>query len=568
MMLRLFDEHIVRSVQSLNGAWRFAKDAVDAGEQEQWFRGLPASQLAIVPSVWNTEKGMLDYEGVAWYEKKFHTQGGCLQLGFGAVLTYAKVWLDGEYVGDHYGGFCQFSFLLPNVLPGEHTLTVRVDNRYDSHSIPQKVVDWYPYGGITRDVYVERLEGICVLGHRFEYTLSDDLTCAVCRPVLQCYNAGTAQTTQVTVKLANKEVCCQTVCVPAGQEQTVVLPEFTVEAVKLWSPETPNLYALSICTDTDDLYDRVGFRHICVANRKILLNGKPLQIRGVNRHDDHPDFGFAFPPSRIKYDIELITGMNCNAIRGAHYPNAQVFVDHLDEMGILFWSEIPIWGFGFTEEALADPVVVERGMRMHEEMVRYYYNHPSIILWGLHNEILANTQPALEMSKLYYKYLKETGGNRLVVYAANQYFTDICCEYTDVICVNAYEGWYGGTVKDWPAFLEQYHQRMRELGMEDKPFIMSEFGGAAVFGFRDAEASVWSEEYQAYLLSESLKCFGEDPVMAGAFIWHFADIRTSATIGFSRARGYNNKGILNEYRRPKAAYQAVREAYQKWMERQ
>ena len=291
-----------------------------------------------------------------------------------------------------------------------------------------------------------------------------------------------------------------------------------------------------------------------------------MQIRGINRHEDHPDFGFAFPPARMKHDIDLITGMNCNAIRGSHYPNSRIFLDYLDEMGILFWSEIPIWGIGFSVETLGDPTVVERGLEMHREMVKYYYNHPAIILWGMHNEIRADTEQALAMTKTYYEYLKENGGNRLVVYAANQYFTDICCQYSDVICVNQYYGWYDGDMPAWIPFLEKYCQRMESLGMADKPFIMSEFGGAALYGYHDAECTKWSEEYQAKLLSYCLKLFGEHPAIAGAFIWQFCDARTSSQMDLSRARGFNNKGIMNEYRRPKAAYFAVHEAYRQWTE--
>ncbi len=565
-MMRLFDEHTIRFVESLNGTWRFAPDPEDKGAAEKWYCGLPDSQPVIVPSVWNTEAGMLEYEGAAWYEKRFFSKGGCLRLSFGAVLTYAKVWLDGVYLGDHYGGFSQFSFIVPNISQGSHTLTVLADNRFDRYSIPQKRVDWYPYGGISRDVSIEELHGICVLENRLEYTLSEDLTSAKCQLVLQCYNAGAEEKTDLTVDIGDRNVYRGSISVPAGTTQTVTLPEFCLDSITLWEPGNPKLYSVCIKTDTDDLYDRVGFRHICVSDRKILLNGKPLQIRGINRHDDHPDFGFAFPPSRIKHDLDLITGLNCNAIRGAHYPNSQLFLDYLDELGILFWSEIPIWGIGFSVEALADPTVVERGLAMHKEMVRYYYNHPAIILWGMHNEIRADTEPALHMTKTYYDYLKANGGNRLVVYAANQYFTDICCAYSDVICVNQYYGWYDGDLPAWIPFLEQYCQRMESLGMADKPFIMSEFGGAALYGYHDAECTKWSEEYQAKLLRYCLKLFGEHPAVAGAFIWQFCDARTSSQMDLSRARGFNNKGIMNEYRRPKAAYFAVQEAYRQWME--
>ena len=157
-MQRLFLEHTIRSVQNLSGTWSFAVDPQDIGKTESWQTSLPNPRPVTVPSVWNTDMGLLEYEGAAWYEKRVHTQGGCLRFCFGAVLTKADVWLDGEYLGSHYGGFCQFSFIKRNVSGGYHTLTVRADNRFDEASIPMAKVDWYHYGGISRDVTVETLE--------------------------------------------------------------------------------------------------------------------------------------------------------------------------------------------------------------------------------------------------------------------------------------------------------------------------------------------------------------------------------------------------------------------------
>ena len=188
-MNRLFDEHIVRSVKDLCGAGRFLADPEDIGERDSWNVALPYGETMSVPSCWNNESGLLDYEGAAWYEKKFYTDGGCLRLCFDAVMTEATVWFDGVLLGSHYGGFSQFDFIVSDVEQGYHTLTVRADNRFDDHSIPQKKVDWFHYGGITRAVRVEILEGISVLSYRLEYELSKNLVDLEGRFVLECYNA-------------------------------------------------------------------------------------------------------------------------------------------------------------------------------------------------------------------------------------------------------------------------------------------------------------------------------------------------------------------------------------------
>lgn len=561
-MLRSFDEHIVRKTHSLNGTWRFQADPEDCGEANGWTTALPSASSVTVPSVWNTQMDLLEYEGAAWYEKRFYTVGGCLRFCFEAVITAADVWLDGEKLGNHYGGFCQFDFIVPDVTPGYHTLTVRADNRFDEASIPQVSVDWYHYGGIPRSVCFEELSGICILNNRMEYTLSDDLSTAECSFVLELYNAAATETSSALhVTLDAAEIFSGQVTLPAHGIQTLTTPKFTLKNVRLWSPETPELYKICICTDTDDLLDRTGLRKIEVVGQQVCLNGNPIELRGVNRHEEHPDWGFAFPQGLMQRDLDIAVNMGCNTLRGSHYPNSQVFVDMLDEQGMLFWSEIPIWGCGFTPEALANPTVITRGLAMHQEMVKYYYNHPAIILWGMHNEIESQTQSGYAMSELYYRFLKENGGNRLVTYASSKPMNDLSMEFCDIICINYYIGWYGGDMNYWENFLEEFRARRKALALDHKPVIFSEFGAAAIYGHHTFDDLKWTEEYQAKLISYCLQLFHNDPMVAGFYIWQFCDIRTCAEMGLNRARSFNNKGLLNEYRRPKLAYHAVKKLY-------
>ena len=561
MSKRLFDEHRIRKTQSLDGAWKFKTDKDNEGIKGEWFNGIEGGVTVTVPSVWNTQWGLLEYEGAAWYERSFYTNGGTLRFCFGGVMTEAKVWLDGVFLGEHYGGFCEFDFIARNVICGEHRLTIRVDNSFDEQSIPQTVVDWYHYGGITRTVNVEILSGISALSNRLEYTLCDNMTSCRARFAIELYNADEKEISDtVFASVAGVEVCEKVVLNPK-ECKVIFTKEFEIADFELWSPENPKLYSIEIKTSTDDLYDKCGFRLVTVEDCKIKLNGKPITLLGVNRHEDHPDFGFAFPQNLMKRDIDIAFDLGCNTIRGSHYPNDPYFVDMLDECGMLFWSEIPIWGGGFSESAIADPVVIKRGADMHREMVKYYYNHPSIIFWGMHNEILTETEAGKNMSREYYTLLKNIGGNRIVTYATNKALKDISYEYCDVVSINQYNGWYGEDVNSWAGFVENVHARLDSLGFSDKPIIMSEFGGAAVYGHRSFETFKWSEEYQANLLSHCLNLFLSDEKIVGTYIWQFFDTRTSEQAGLTRARSYNNKGLLNEYRNPKASYFAVRDIY-------
>ena len=568
-MERLFEEHEKRAVRSLDGTWGFCIDPQDVGEAEGYEKGLPRSMSITVPGVWNTELGLLEYEGVAWYEKRFFTEGGTLRFVFGAVMTQARVYLDGALLGTHYGGFCQFDLIARDVVPGYHRLTVRVDNRFDQYSIPQKRVDWYHYGGITRDVTVERLQGICVLHHRIDYTLSNDLDTAECVSTVKIYNAGGRKTkTRLRGFVEKSEVFATDVTLKAG-ESDVLSFRYTRHGFRLWDVLAPQLYDVCVLTDTDDLLDRIGFRRVEAREGKILLNGRPIELRGINRHEDHPDWGMAFPQGLMKRDIDIVLDMGCNAIRGSHYPNSRTFLDMLDEAGVLFWSEIPIWGCGFAPETLADPVVIERGLEMHREMVYHYCNHPSIIIWGMHNEIRADLPESVEMSRQYYEFLKAEGGNRIVTYAANHPMEDICLAYCDMISINKYSGWYGKCPDyraEWQRFLIDFADRRAALGMADKPVVMGEFGAAGIYGHHTFDNVKGTEEYQAELIGSCLEQFHDDPMMQGSFIWQFCDIRTCSEMGLDRARGFNNKGIVNEYRKPKEAYRVVKMLYQRFAE--
>ena len=180
----------------------------------------------------------------------------------------------------------------------------------------------------------------------------------------------------------------------------------------------------------------------------------------------------------------------------------------------------------------------------------------------MHNEIQTATDEAYNMSKIYYEFLKENGGNRLVTFATDKPMDDICLEFCDVISINKYYGWYAGDKHCWDTFLEEFEERRNSLGFSHKPVVMSEFGAAALYGAHTFDNIYWTEEYQADLLSYCVNAFHKHPMIAGFYIWQYSDMRTCLQAGLNRARGFNNKGIVNEYRKPKAAYFAIKKDYE------
>lgn len=572
-MKRLFNEHEKRNVIDLNGAWKFKLDKEKEGEAKCWQNGLTDAETITVPSCWNNELRLLNYEGMAWYERKFRTNGGTLRLEFGSVMTKADVWLDGKWIGEHYGAFTQFEFIVNDVKAGEHTLVVRADSTIDALSFPQRYTDWFNYGGIARDVEANELNGITILSNHIENVLSEDLKSATVNSVLELYNAnGEECTSSVSVSVGDTVIYNGSVTLNGYETKTITTPKVVLDKIELWDIKSPKLYTVIAKTETDDLIDKVGFRRIEVKDNNILLNGKSIELLGVNRHEEHPDWGFAFPTKLMKKDIDLILDMGCNTIRGSHYPNSQIFVDMLDESGILFWSEIPMWGCGFSEDSLKNEALMARGFNMHKEMIKYYYNHPSIVIWGMHNEIPTYSPNSYPVSEKWSKYLRENGGNRLLTHASNHPLLDNDMDFDDIICINIYHGWYRyggyeGTWKDWEKMVEQFGNRRTEKGWEGKPVIMSEFGAAALAGYHTPFDTVkWSEEYQRDLFEYTLELFHKTPYMRGTYPWQFANIRTSPSMDINRVRYFNNKGILDEYRNPKLAYFKIKELYHKYAE--
>lgn len=557
-MNRLFRDHVKRREFSLDGVWDFKKDEAHVGESEEWYKCFPKDGIekVAVPSCINNRVGMINYQDVCWYKKQFHTQEGTILLQFASVSEYAKVYLDGVYLGDHYGGFTAFDFLV-KVNAGEHTVVVMVDARSTEDTIPLWEVDWHHYCGIMRSVEVTELADAYFERMAVRYELSEDYKSADLHIEALLRNVS-ANESPKTVKVRLDDILIYEGCITV-QKETQILLDYHMEAVKLWDIRKPELYTVSVETEDDDLIDRIGFRKVEVDGNKLFLNGKQLKIMGVNRHEEHPDWGFAMPLSIMQRDMDILKNLNVNTVRGSHYPNSKAFLDMCDEEGILFWSEIPMWGF--SEENVKRPLVIERGLRMHEEMVSQYFNHPCIIIWGMHNEIATDTKGGYEITKAFAQKVRSMDNSRLITYATNRILKDECLDLIDFISVNQYVGWYEGDICDWADFLVQMKAYLKEKGVDQKPVLMSEFGVGAMFGHKNFEELRWSENYQSEFYNHTINMFLNDEAICGVLLWQFADIRSNAKWSLLRARSFNNKGLVNEYRHPKLAYYTVKDLF-------
>ncbi|MBL7201771.1 MAG: beta-galactosidase [Anaerolineae bacterium] len=556
-MLGLYDRTPKRAKVTLDGWWELCIDREELCETPADLDRLQARR-AWVPGCWNTELDLQDYQGVAWYRRLFECDfPGQARLVLGAVADLAQVWLDDQYLGEHEGGFTAFEFVT-SVQAGIHELVVRVDNRHSETTLPKEGVDWFPYGGITRSVICEQVGAAFVRNVHVRGDLQGQVEAQV-----YVQNLDQAPVT-LPLSLSIDGVLCveETVTIAGGECQVETL-RARIAGPRLWSPEQPNMYTATVRLAEDEHQARFGLREIRVRGVDILLNGEKIWIRGVNRHEDHPDWGFALPPKLMGRDIDIIRGLNCNAVRGSHYPNHPTFLDMCDEAGLLFFAEIPAWQYSAAQ--LATSPTYDKMAQTLREMVDQQHNHPCIFTWCLHNECRTDAEDEGDVdltaatSKLF-ALARSLDDTRPVTFASDKYWRDRQLHQADVICLNEYIGWYVDELDG--ADFEAYLRRMAERH-PDKPILITEFGAGGIPGYHSMPGLKWSEEYQAQHLKRSIETMLENDHVSGCFVWQYCDIMVHPSRALRRPRSLNNKGLVDEYRRPKLGYWIVKELYAK-----
>lgn len=552
-MIRLFDTHHVRTVQELDGMWDFRMEGFDK-----------AYQLS-VPGCWEQHPDFLSHRGKGTYTKRVYiAKTGNVRLEFKGVSHTADVYFDGEKIAHHYNAFTPFSAVVRNVQKGEHEIKVEVDNTFGEHSALHIPNDYYTYGGITRPVSLELVPEMYIKNVHFTPYMKDGKWNAKIE-VSICSLSDNDVNAEVRLML-NGLTVNGSVKLGAGSETTAVF-EQEFDGVKSWSCSEPNLYMLSAVLlvngeETDDLIERVGFRTIEVKDTKIYMNGEPVYMKGFNRHEDYAVDGCAVTLQHMVQDMDLMQDMNANAVRTCHYPNDERFLDLCDERGIMVWEENHARGLLLKD--MQNPNFEQQCEDCIREMIENHYNHPSIVIWGILNECAAETEEGRRMYKKQYEQIRSMDTTRPTTSATCRHFTDICLDLPDVVSFNMYSGWY----KDCPIDdrNDQEIEWIKSSGGDNKPIIVSELGAAAIYGYRDRSRCKWSEERQADLIRDNLEVYMNDDRITGVFIWQFADCRVTEEGEWfaTRARCHNNKGIVDEYRRPKMAYDTVKELFKKY----
>ncbi|WP_276255889.1 glycoside hydrolase family 2 protein [Halomontanus rarus] len=575
-MHRRFETTTTRRQRTLDGTWEFTTEPTDEDSMPGAF---PADADTVpVPCAWNALPEYYDHHGPAWYRRTFSLpESDSVRVRFLAVSHEATVYLDGEEQVEHSGGYTPFEFVAEDLAAGEHELVVRAVNGRSETTIPLPETDWFDYGGITREVILETVSDTFVEEFDLRYDLEADdsngdgageggssgdggdpeETARIRADVEVANLAGDAKrTVAVTV---GETTARETVTVPAGGGTCSL--EFDVPSVDRWTLEEPTLSDVRVALEADDEVvddrrDRIGFRELAVDGRDVLLNGEPVDLRGVNRHEDHPEWGAAQPLRVMREDLARIREAGMNCVRASHYPNHPRFLDLCDEAGVLVIEEIPYWHFDAEDFARED--LLERGVTTLEEMISRDRHHPSVFAWSLTNECANEQEGVAEATERLATTARDVDDSRLVTLASYNEWVDRgedrCLEHCDFACVNGYYGWYTDervTADQWTGFLE------RVKADHEMPIVVSEFGAGAVEGERTWERGKWSETYQTEFFETVLPVLLADDDLAGFTVWQFCDTRTSRD-PMGRPKSKNNKGIVGEYRRPKAAYGTVR----------
>jgi len=522
------------------------------------------SPVATLPSSWLTHAPeMRHYQGLVWYERKFDAQpkSGMRQfLRFGAVNYRATVWLNGKQVGTHEGGFTAFAIEVTGVLRnGENRIVVAADSQASETTIPPSVTDWENYGGITRSVRLIEVP----------QTFVDDLW-------VRLTPDGKKIAIDFQLDGPKKAVASGsfyiegllTALIWDTDENghfsgTIDIPKGT----ELWSPEHPKLYTVGVNAEGGDtLVDHVGFRTIAAKGTQILLNGKPIYLRGISVHEE--EIGAnptrAITPESAHQLLSVVKdGLHGNFVRLAHYPHSEVMTREADRIGLLVWSEIPI----YWRVAFDNPVVLDKARAMLAEEIMRDRNRAAIIIWSIANETpisdarnhflftLADDVHRIDPSRLLSAAL--LNGRGMVDGHAEMILNDPLAAKVDVVAINTYNGWY---TDDKLSDVPNISWRVPA----DKPLVFSELGADAKAGFHDPQTMrKESEDYQAAYLQATLKMADKVPTLRGMSPWVLKDFRSPRRQHPVFEQGWNRKGLISETGEHKQAFAVLADYYAK-----
>lgn len=567
-----------RQTISLNGKWKTIVDPYENGfydfrmqeDKNGYFRDarpkdksdrveydFDTSAQLDVPGDWNSQRpDLFFYEGTVWYRKTFDyaiRANTRVFLHFGAANYEAIVYLNGEKLGRHVGGFTPFEFEVTGKLkPAGNSVVVKVDDKRHLEAVPTLNTDWWNYGGITRDVALVEVPSTFVEDYFVQLQKGSAATIAGWVRL-----NGVHPRQQVAIRIPEANVSTTVSTDDQGYAA------FTIPAhLTLWSPENPKLYDVVIGAETDTVRDRIGFRTIEVKGTDILLNGKPVFLRGVSIHEEAPfRGGRAFSDEDARTLLGWAKEMGCNFVRLAHYPHNENMLREADRMGLLVWSESPIYWMIQWQ----NPDTYALAAAQVTESIGRDKNRAAIILWSVANETPINDERNAFLRKLA-AHVRSLDSTRLVTAAMMHHevagpgatriavIDDPFGADVDVLGCNEYIGWYDG--------LPEKIDRSEWKSIYDKPLVMSEFGADALFGLHGDAMTRWSEEYQENVFQHQLAMLKKIPFLRGTSPWVLMDFRSPRRALTDVQDFFNRKGLVDLRGNKKKAFYVMQQFYE------
>ena len=556
-----------RDRESLSGEWRIAIDQYDNCLKNRWFEEKTVSdegyQLPVdysfdtwpitrLPANWNRiHKELKLYEGSVCYFRTWHYEphdkDERVLLRIGAANYVSRVFINKRFVGMHLGGSTPFNMDITDFLNEDNRILIVVSNERRGEYVPSRETDWFNYGGIFREIEILRLPPVYI--RDFRISLVPD---------------GKFDKILISASLSEKvseKACFELPALGIAEElpvtkgrgrKTIRLGKKAGELV-LWSPDTPHLYDVKLTCGRDCVRDQVGLREFRVDGNDLLLNGRPIYLKGISCHENSRETGRALTKKEIVANLKLAKELGCNFMRAAHYPHSEMLAYEADRMGIMLWEEVPVyWGIHFeNEETYKD------AHNQLLEMIRRDFNRASVIIWSVGNEN-ADTDPRLSFMGRLADSAREEDPARPVSAACLVNFSknaieDRLEEKLDIIGVNEYFGWYDPNFERLPKFFEN--------SRPDKPVIITEFGADASSGFHGDPETKGTEECQAEVYRIQTDCLKDIPYVKGMSPWILHDFicprRTSSLQNY-----YNTKGLVSaDKRHRKLAFDVLKKFY-------
>ena len=565
---------------SLNGDWNYIVDVQEEGYYDYRMNPMrngffinakpqkpedlieydfDKSSTMKIPSDWNTQdEKLFFYEGTVWFKKSFQavpmTECRTL-LYFGAVNYDCHVWVNGKKAGHHVGGFTPFNYDISDLLKkGENTVIVKVDNKRHAEDVPTQIFDWWNYGGITRDVKLVKVPLVYMQDYNLQLSKAADK--AKVREITFSAQVSAKEAGhKVVVNIPELKLEKQFITDAEGQVSGTL--KVAAKKLQLWSPENPKLYRVDLTMDNSTTSDEIGFRTIETRGKQILLNGKPIFLKGISIHNEKPNGGGRANSVEDAHTLlSWAQELGCNFVRLAHYPHHEEMVREAERMGILVWSEIPVyWTIAWT-----NPNTFANAKQQLTDMIARDHNRANVIIWSIANETPHSAERDKFLGGLA-KYARTLDNTRLIsmameVTGASNYvnrLNDNMNEYVDVVSFNQYIGWYRD-VNDAP--------KMKWVIPYDKPVIISEFGGGARYGYHGAKNQRWTEEFQENLYKENTAMLDKIEGLAGTTPWILKDFRSPRRVLPGVQDYYNRKGLVSDKGEKKLAFYVLKKWYE------